>query len=155
MRFLLTYYWWNALKIIIKIWKINVSILNEGPPTQLRLTKPVKKSFFDKCSQKWMHQAEAEHLWHTGFTLDNSVFVCAGLWVHMHQFLSLSLWVCACKSPGVCFWFPAGELCVTEQLTHQFRGLGRLQDLCRDKKTKKESGRQTLLSSVFTVFYKV
>lgn len=58
------------------------------------------------------------------------------MWVHMHRFLSLSLWVCACKSPGVCFWFPAGELCITEQLTHQFSGLGRLQDLCRDKKKR-------------------
>lgn len=50
-----------------------------------------------------MNQAETEHVWHTGFTLDNSVclcvqvceFICIGFWVYHCECVRVKVQVCA------------------------------------------------------------
>lgn len=76
---------------------------------------------------------------------------CAGMCVSMHPCVSVSLWLC--KSPGVCChicsWFPAGGLLsvtVQRYVTHQFSGLGRLQDLWGDEEKRETKKVRDVLS---------
>lgn len=66
------------------------------------------------------------------------VSVCAGGSLYAHVTVQCGR-VCVSKC-RVCVRFPADELCVTVQccLTHQFSGLGRLQDLWRNKDIQKK-----------------
>lgn len=103
-----------------------------------------------------MNQAETEHVWHTGFTLDNSVclcvqvceFICIGFWVYHCECVRVKVQVCASD-------FLQGNFVSQSSWLTSLVDLGVSRISVEIKKTNKESERQTLLSSVFTVFYKV